>query len=188
MARAAEFPAAAPAVTIPAEGERPLSEIFEVAVPGSGRLAVVARPRGGIWLADDLAILRAHGVDTLVSALPPREAATAYLEDEHSAAVAAGIDFVHFPIPNLLTPPLEEAVPVFASLAGRVRRGGFVAAHCFASQGRGPLIVASTMVLLGVDPDEAWGRVAAARRIEVPDTHLQRNWVGQLVLYRSRVG
>lgn len=148
---------------------------------------MVGRPRGGVWLADDMARLRRGGVDTLISALPPGEAATAHLADEGIAAGAAGIDFVHFPIPNLLTPPLEEAVPVFAGLAARVRAGGFVGAHCFASQGRGPLIVASTMVLLGVDPDEAWREIAAARRLDVPDTHLQRNWVAQLMLYRSHV-
>lgn len=164
-----------------------MSEIFEVTVPGPGRLAVVERPRGGHWLADDMATLRLRGVDTLISALPPREAATAHLADEGSAAAAAGIDFVHFPIPNLLTPPLDEAVPVLTGLASCIRQGGFVAAHCFASQGRGPLIVASTMVLLGVDPEEAWREIATARRLDVPDTHLQRNWVAQLVLYRSHV-
>jgi hypothetical protein len=39
-----------------------------------GRLAIVPRPRGGDWLADEVARLKAAGVDILVSMLEPAEA------------------------------------------------------------------------------------------------------------------
>ncbi len=37
------------------------------------RLAIVPRPRGWDWLADDIAALRSAGIDVLLSALTPAE-------------------------------------------------------------------------------------------------------------------
>ena len=42
---------------------------------GPGRLSTMARPRGGDWLADEMAALRRRGVDVLVCALTDPELA-----------------------------------------------------------------------------------------------------------------
>ena len=134
-----------------------------------------------------MAQLRREGVDILVSALQPLEERETWLEREAEAATAAGIEFVAFPIGNMLVPRFDVALPVFQRLADEARAGRSVAAHCHASQGRGPTIVASVLVLLGHAPDEIWPRIRLARGIPVPDTDEQRRWVSELALY-SRNG
>jgi len=159
-------------------------KIFWVPTDAPGRLAVVGRPRAGHFLGDDMRAYRAAGLDTLVSALPLEEATKCWLHEEGAAAAAAGLTFLHFPVPNLLTPEPVAALTALAPLAAAVREGRAVGAHCFAGVGRSPLIVASILALLGIDPDEAWRRVARARGRDVPDTHLQRAWVATLVAIR----
>jgi protein-tyrosine phosphatase len=149
-----------------------------------GRLGVVERPRGGDWLASDMAELKRLGVDTLVSALVADELRTTWLEREEAEARAAGIHFHPLPISNLGTPTAPAALDSLVALADEVRSGRFVAAHCFASVGRSPLIVASIMVLLGSQPDDAWRELEAARGREVPDTREQREWVFQFARAR----
>jgi len=156
-------------------------QLFRIPTPYRGRLAVVERPRGGDWLAADMAALRAAGVDTLVSALVDEEMTGAWLEAEEQAAREAGLCFLRLPISNLGTPLDERARCSLHALADEVRSGRFVAAHCFASVGRSPLIVASIMVLLGADPEFAWDELEICRGRQVPDTREQRSWVHGLL-------
>ena len=158
-------------------------ELFWIDSIYEGRVAVCTRPRGGNFLPHDMAALRAAGIDILVSALPHPEAHNLWLADEEHHATEAGLEFVHFPVPNLLTPPFEAAAPVFERLAHEVRMGKSVAAHCYGGVGRSPLIVASILALLGEDPEETWDRIAEARGREVPDTTIQRKWVTSLKVY-----
>ncbi|MFN0148027.1 MAG: tyrosine protein phosphatase [Dehalococcoidia bacterium] len=150
------------------------------------RIAVVERPRGGDWLDGEMRALRAAGLDILVSALQPLEVRETWLEREAEAATAAGIEFLSFPIGNMLTPVMSEALPVLEELAADLREGRSVAAHCHASQGRGPTIVASLLTLLGHDPAEVWARIRLARGLVVPDTDAQRRWVAELVRHARR--
>jgi hypothetical protein len=151
------------------------------------RIAVAERPRGGDWLDADMHAFRRQGLDILVSALQPREERETWLEREAEAATAAGIEFVPLPIGNLLAPVTAAVLPLLEELAEDLRAGRSVAAHCHASQGRGPTIVASLLALLGHHPDEAWPRIRLARGLVVPDTDAQRRWVAELALY-SRNG
>lgn len=159
------------------------AELYWVEGAYPGRLAVAGRPRGGGWLFDDLAAMRASGVDVLVSALQEREVRELQLDDEARHAARAGLQFLHFPVPNLLTPPVEAAAPIVRQLADLAAAGRSIAAHCYGGIGRSPLIVASTLALLGDDPDDAWQRIARARGRDVPDTLIQRRWVANLALY-----
>ncbi|MFN8507530.1 MAG: tyrosine protein phosphatase [Dehalococcoidia bacterium] len=158
-------------------------ELFWIDAIYEGRVAVCTRPRGGNFLPHDMAALRSAGIDILVSALPHPEAHNLWLADEEHHAIEAGLEFVHFPVPNLLTPPFETAAPIFQRLAHEVRMGKSVAAHCYGGVGRSPLIVASILTLLGEDPEETWERIAHARGREVPDTTIQRKWVSSLKVY-----
>ncbi len=49
---------------------------------GSCRLAILPRPRGFDWLADDIAAARRAGVDVLVSALTETESEELGLSEE----------------------------------------------------------------------------------------------------------
>ncbi|MBI2765310.1 MAG: dual specificity protein phosphatase family protein [Chloroflexi bacterium] len=152
-----------------------------------GRLAVAGRPRGGSFLADDIAAFGAHGVGALVSTLGPKETRDAQLEHLAGAARGAGIEFLHLPIPNLLAPSIEGVIEALRRLAAMAAAGVNVAVHCWAGIGRSPLIVSSVLVLLGLSAEEAWLRVETARMARVPDTHLQRAWVHDLARFAGPV-
>src|SRR5438477_7668874 len=58
------------------------SDIYWIDRGGAGRLAIMARPRAGEWLEDEVAHWRAVGVDTVVCLLEPAEIAELALADE----------------------------------------------------------------------------------------------------------
>src|SRR5579859_3181305 len=77
---------------------------FWIDGPWRGRLGVSPRPRGGDWLADELAAWRSAGVDIVVSLLESEEAAEVGLEEEARQANTNGMEFQSFPIPDLCVP------------------------------------------------------------------------------------
>jgi protein-tyrosine phosphatase len=52
-----------------------------------------------------------------------------------------------------------------------------VAIHCRAGIGRSSLVAAAVLVLKGWIAADALAAIATARRLPVPDTELQRQWV-----------
>ncbi|MFJ1758585.1 tyrosine protein phosphatase [Kitasatospora sp. NPDC088134] len=154
--------------------------LFTVERPGPGRLSTMARPRGGDWLAGELAGLAAAGVTDLVSALTPAENAELGLTSEAELARAAGLRFVALPIPDRTTPEPAEVLPAVRELTERLRAGGHVVTHCRAGIGRSSLLAAAVLVLTGTDADTAWGLIARARGLAVPDTPEQRAWTDLL--------
>jgi len=165
-----------------------LPELYWVESPAPGRLAVSARPRGGLWLPNDMAALRAAGVDTLVSMLVPGELPQLQLQDEETHAVEAGLSFVSLPVPELSTPDTGVIVPGLVALRESVLAGRTVVAHCREGVGRSPLCVASVLVLLGVEANEAWRRIALVRGRDVPDTAAQGRWVAALAEWWRTTG
>ncbi len=155
-------------------------QFFPVDTPWPGRLAVCSRPRSGSWLEDDIRALRTAGFDLLVSALTPEEVSRLELETVPQLCSEFGVEFVHFPIGNLMVPELDAALPQLETWRCRLSEGRGVAIHCWGSAGRSPTLVAALLVLGGVATDEAWQRVESARGREVPDTNEQREWVAEV--------
>ena len=159
----------------------PGPEFYWVEAPAPGRVAVISRPRGSLWLADDMAHLRLAGVDTLVSMLVQGELRELHLDDEEHEAKQAGLSFVSLPIPDLSTPVDDAAIlPGLYALRDELLVGRTVVSHCRMGVGRSPLCVASLLVLLGVPAVEAWQRITAVRGRDVPDTAAQGRWVEAL--------
>jgi protein-tyrosine phosphatase len=152
--------------------------LFEIERDGPGRLATMAAPRGGDWLADEMAGLRAKGVNVLVSALTDSELVELSLTSEPELAAQAGLTFVSFPIPDRDAPaavaPVTELV---GDLEEHLAAGRFVVVHCRAGIGRSSLLAAAVMVREGLSPDDAWERISAARGFPVPDTEVQAIWL-----------
>ena len=158
-----------------------------IAWPGPGRLATMAHPRGGPWLADEMAGLARSGVDVFVSALTWEEDRRLGLTTVAAAAADAGIDFLSFPIADRGVPkaqdiadrlePGTDIVALGVLLAAHVRAGRFVVTQCFAGIGRSTLLACATLVMLGVGPQRALEMVAEARGLPVPDTDAQRVWL-----------
>lgn len=144
-----------------------------------GRLATMARPRGGDWLAEEIAALRSAGVDVLVSALTESEQVELQLTAEHDLARAAGMEYFSFPILDHHAPAVShrDLAALVAQLQKGLLDGRFVVVHCRAGIGRSSLIAAAVLVAEGLTPDESWRRVSEARGLEVPDTQSQKDWL-----------
>jgi protein-tyrosine phosphatase len=149
-------------------------------IPGlaEGRLAIMPRPRGGDWLADEVRSWRLAGVDVVVSLLTPDEVASLELAEEERLCEANGIHFVSFPITDRSIPPSKSAAQELVTrLAKNFAAGKKIAVHCRQGIGRTGLIAASLLVHLGLDSDEAIQQISAARGCPVPETSEQKLWI-----------
>jgi protein-tyrosine phosphatase len=154
--------------------------VYLIDTPAPGRLATMARPRGGDWLADEMAGLREAGVDTLVSALRDDECELLDLVDEPNVARAAGLVFVSIPVVDTGVPDrtMDVEVATLADrLAAEVLAGQFVVTHCRAGIGRSSILAGTVLVRLGLTAGMAWQRIRAARGLPVPDNAAQEAWL-----------
>jgi predicted protein tyrosine phosphatase len=154
------------------------SEIYWIEAPVRGRLAIMARPRGGDWLCGEIAGWAAERVDVVVSLLEPSEVIELELAEEADICRELGIEFLSFPIADRQVPASPPRTPeVVRLLAGRINEGKSVAIHCRAGIGRSAVVTACVMGMLGIEPGLAHSLISAARRLKVPDTDEQRDWV-----------
>ena len=160
--------------------------LYTVQRAGPGRLSVMARPRGGDWLEDELRALGLAGVQAVVCALTPDEQDELNLADEQRVAEAAGLSFLPAPIPDRTVPEFDAVAGVVEEAARIVDEGGHVAVHCRAGIGRSSLLVAAVLVTEGFSAQEAWERIEKARGLPVPDTEEQREWIERLAAHSSR--
>jgi len=105
--------------------------------------------------ADDLAWLRRHGVDLLVSLTedpPPRR----YVND-------AGLMGVHIPVPDLSAPSARQLELAVATLTRAKTTGLGVAVHCAAGKGRTGTVLAAYWVSEGMAAADAIRKVRDLR-------------------------
>lgn len=142
------------------------------------RLALMARPRGGDWLEEEVQPWRAAGVAMVVSLLETHEIRELELAKEPALCKAAGIGFESSPIPDRGTPP---SIADISALARRVvsslHAREAVAIHCRAGIGRTGLVSACVLHHLGVPFDKIFIVLSRARGLAVPDTPAQIEWV-----------
>ena len=149
-------------------------------------MAIVPRPRGGDWLADEIARMREAGLDIIVSLLEPAESLELLLEEQQAACAAANLTFLPFPIPDRNIPSsTEEATSFLAILIRHLDDGQNIGIHCRQSVGRSGLIAAALLVIAGQSPQAAIDVVSAARGQITPETHAQTEWIKQLALSRA---
>jgi protein-tyrosine phosphatase len=151
--------------------------LYTVARAGPGRLSIMARPRGGDWLAEELQGLRRLGVEVLVCALTAPEQAELGLAEEATACATAGLAFLAIPSPDRGVPREQTLRPVLGQLHAALAAGRHVVIHCRAGIGRASLVAGVLLVGEGLAPEQVWQRLAAARGLPVPDTDQQRQWL-----------
>jgi protein-tyrosine phosphatase len=152
--------------------------MYPIPGPWRGRLLIVPRPRGGDWLADEVAAWRRAGVDVIVSLLTPEETDDLGIADEEAACRANGVDFLSFPIPDRGVPASRSAaLDLLHQLNAALADGKTVAVHCRQGIGRSALMAAGLLILAGTDAESAIQNVSAARALPVPETDEQRNWI-----------
>lgn len=139
--------------------------------PWEGKLAIVPRPRGGDWLEDELRSWRQAQLNTVVSLLTPDEALKLGLAEEEQYSNSNGLLFLSFPIVDRGVPTSQMTTLDFVRrLEKDLVDGKKIGLHCRQGIGRSALIAACLLVLTGLDPEEAFQRVSAARGYSVPET------------------
>ena len=156
-------------------------DLFWIAGPWRGRLAISTRPRGGDWLEDEVRGWRRAGIDLVVSLLESAEASQLELLDESKAADANGVSFISFPIPDRGVPAsVSASLSLMATVSSALGEGRNVAVHCRQGIGRSGLIAAGILINAGVHPEQAIKIVSDARGLAIPETTEQRLWVQRL--------
>jgi protein-tyrosine phosphatase len=151
------------------------SDLYWIDATDKIRIAIMARPRAGDWLEDEVAHWERSGVGVVVSLLEPEEVDELELRREGPLCVARGIDFLSFPIPDRGLP--QDVGQAMRFAAEVVDRGRPIAVHCRAGIGRSSIIAAAILVSLGVTPADALAAIQRARGVPIPDTDSQRDWV-----------
>jgi protein-tyrosine phosphatase len=142
------------------------------------RLALMAAPRGGERLAEEVAAWRTAGVSTVVSLLEPFEVRELELKLESSSCEALGLVFLSFPIPDHSIPASAPALSALVvRLVSQLRGGAAVAIHCRAGIGRTGLVAGCVLHQLGVSFENIFPALERARGVRVPDTPEQVEWV-----------
>lgn len=145
-----------------------------------GKLAILARPRGGDWLTDEVEGWRDAGVQVVVSLLSVDETAELGLGDEARLVAAHDLEFISFPINDYDVPSSEGALrQLVKDLEELLDQGQNVGIHCRAGVGRSSLVAACLLVDHGEDTEISFARISTARGLAVPDTLAQREWVNE---------
>jgi hypothetical protein len=84
------------------------SEIFWISDIEPLRFGIMARPRAGDWLEDEIAGWKADGVAAVVSLLQPYEVTELGLDSEAALCTASGIRFISHPVTDRGVPETSE--------------------------------------------------------------------------------
>jgi protein-tyrosine phosphatase len=143
-----------------------------------GKISIMARPRGGDWLIDEIMALRSADVDILISLLTPNEIIELDLEEEAEYCCRQELIYLSFPITDRSTPPFSENTFDFLEqLHRQMSAGKHVVVHCRQGLGRAALIAASVLVIAGFSTEQAFESLSSVRGYSVPETEEQRAWV-----------
>jgi len=142
-------------------------------IPGESgeRLGIMARPRGGDWLEDEIKAWLDDGAHTVVSLLEPAEVTELELEAEQSFCLRSGLDFISFPIPDRGIPEgRSKMVQLVRRLRSAIVSGKRVAIHCRQGIGRSSMVAAIVLLSLDATGNQVFSTISGARGCTVPDT------------------
>jgi len=153
-----------------------IPDIYEVTRVGEGLLYVMPRPNSE-WLIDDIHYFSKLGVDIVISHLEKPEEREVGLSQEESALKDAGISFISYPIKDRNLPELSRYTTFIEEVYHKLLDGDNVAVHCRAGIGRTGLTSACLLKRDGYDSNVAMDMVSSARRIQIPDTQEQYDFI-----------
>lgn len=152
--------------------------IYWIGEFSDGRLGIMARPRGGDWLEDEIISLRQSRVDAVISLLEPAEVFELDLSQEEEFCQKHGILFRSFSIADRNVPASSTAARKFVEEpANLLSEGKSLVIHCRQGIGRSSLMAASVLAGRGFAVADAFEKIELARGCQVPDTPEQRDWV-----------
>ena len=157
-----------------------IATIYPVDGPWKGQLAIVARPRGGDWLPDEVHSWRQAGLNTIVSLLTEDEVKDLNLEQEGDYCRKDDVQFIEFAIRDRSVPASRAATShLIEQLDRALTSGRNIGVHCRQGIGRSALVAACLLVMSGLEATTAFQRISTARGLVVPETSEQRDWVVQ---------
>ncbi len=156
------------------------AEMYEIVPCPQGRLAIMPRPREGLWLKSELVSLKVRGVTDLVSMLTPQEDIEVGLQAEAQYCAELGLRFHRHPVPDRRVPQQPAFNEFITSLLPVLTQGGFIAIHCRAGIGRSTIVAAALLCRLGLSASDAVALITEARGFEVPDTDDQLEFIYSL--------
>jgi protein-tyrosine phosphatase len=159
------------------------SELYWIDTTSTLQLALMARPRAGDWLEDEVAHWKRSGVGIVISLLERDEVDELGLAMEATLCRQSDIEFLSFPIPDRGLPKDADVAMNFAAYIAS--KGIPIAIHCRAGIGRSSLMAAAVLIAKDITPAAALSAIERARGLPIPDTDAQRDWVMKL---RKRAG
>jgi protein-tyrosine phosphatase len=153
-------------------------EIYWVREVTTGRLGIMARPRSGEWLQDEVAGWCQVGVNAVVCLLESSEVSELELHDEPVLCERSKIEFISFPITDRGVPKsVRQTAQLVERVVSLLRAGASVVIHCRAGIGRSSVIAACVMLKLGFQSKEIFPMLRRARGLPVPDSPTQEEWL-----------
>ena len=154
------------------------TNLYWIAGPWPGRLAVSPRPRGGGWLEEEIIAWSESGIDVVVSLLTREERNELDLNKEEELCQSHSISYFSFSIEDLGVPASRNEALNFVNMIERLLgEGRRIVIHCWGGIGRSGLIAACVLVSAGIEPETAIRLVSEARGMSVPQTAQQVQWV-----------
>lgn len=156
------------------------ANIYWITGPIPGKLAIVARPRAGELLEDDIAGWKKDGILFVVSLLEAQEVLELNLAQEAYLCQKFSLTFLSHPFPHRGVPPsAPDTAALCQTLKTQLQNRKTVAIHCRTGMGRSAVVAACVLKSFGVEAKRAFDLVASARGFMVPDTQQQRDWVNE---------
>ncbi len=153
-------------------------DIYVVESIGSGFLAVMAKPVSGEYIEDEFLGISREGIKQIVSLLETQETYEVGLQNEKSLTEKNDMEFSSYPIKDRGLPKLVNEFKKFTlNLYKEISDGKNTVIHCRAGIGRTGLVAAGVLLYCGFSPKEAFGHISKKRRVQVPDTEEQVNWL-----------
>ncbi|HEX3034255.1 MAG TPA: dual specificity protein phosphatase family protein [Thermodesulfobacteriota bacterium] len=116
----------------------------------TNKLAGMERPGSICSLEEDLQFLKNVGINIIINL-------EEYVQNYEE------FDVKHIPIKDFKAPKLTDIEEFVELVENNIRKGKKIVVHCYAGMGRTNLMLASYLVYLGLNPDEALGIVRARR-------------------------
>lgn len=149
----------------------------------TGKLGIMARPRGNEWLEDEIQKLSLLGIDSVLSLLEKSEISELEIEKEGELCVKYEIGFTNFPIKDRSTPADTTAFrKLIEHLCQEVEEDKKIVVHCRMGIGRASLVAAGILLKKGTDKNRIFQLISQYRGMKVPDTPQQAKWIKSLEL------
>jgi protein-tyrosine phosphatase len=144
----------------------------------SARIGIMARPRGGDWLEDEINYLKKNQVKVLVSLLEANEIYELKLGREEELCKKKNIAYINFPIADRDIPKQNSGTDkLIDTLTAKLNEGHLVVIHCRMGIGRSSIIAASVLLRFQFKADDIIESISSIRGLKVPDTEKQLSWL-----------